>query len=1098
MTSNTVEIGGPLAFDEDQDVKGETLFEPAFEFQWTYDDTAPDPGLTGDTDDEWRATLQGFQPLLAVEGPVAVAGNVTPVVYTADQSTNEDTATSFIVDAIDPDGDQITLDSFEVTGGGTLSLLSTAGRTPTTGRGAQFSFAFDPAGQYDFLSPGQRTTETVTVQISDGNGGVTTQTFDITIVGINHAPTAVDDAFTVNEDTQLAGNVLDDNGFGADADVDGDAVTAVAETIATANGGTVVLNTDGSFTYDPALNFNGQDSFVYTLTDGLLTDTATATITVRPINDAPVAADDTFATATGAQLVGNVLADNGGGADSDIEGDALSVVPGKITTGNGGVVILNADGSFTYDPPDGFSGKDSFAYTLTDGTATDVGLVKIDVGLAAGAPSAVNDVALTTPTESVVIDVLENDDDRQNDPLTIISFTQPDKGSVVQTAPGVFTYTPTFAGIDVFSYTISDGNGGTSTARVGVIFNDQMFNTPPIALDSEINALIDDTSGNTLLLDFNTMTVDGLPIIDDLEQPLSALDITALSISGPTRAGAQFVEVSPGSNVFSLNLDAFNVPDGEVRDFKIEYTVEDGQPSTYPGNSADGVISLSVINPDNTPPNTPPVATDAAIPWTEAQGLIQINLAALGGLSFDANGDPLTVTSLFFSDALGAVLPYDPLERGGTGETGGIVTIDPRVFGLADGVSGTFRLNYTVSDGQAFDSGVVTLGLTGSPGNTPPTAVSTTETRKLAETVGNLVFNLNLLVNDPDYDPLAITFLSLTDRSGNPVPIGDALIDDGADGVVTPVFADGLVTINPEELDLGPGESIDLLLNYAVSDGVNPAVNGTLTATIVSAEPEGPPAGQYIEDFEDYSSDTGAVIPVDQIAGLYIGGTATVYETDELGARGMPGLSVGQTTVPPRDSRISPSNVAVITGDLVEEFDRNGFPDNSDGLPKYAATFASNEFFQTETSVAVPFGFKPEEIMGPTFDLKSMSITALSGNDQLITIIPYRIAEVSSGYYQYLALGEIDILSSNLDVLVSADAPREVDFTSGLLGSTFYDDPRTEDVTESAFENIVAFQIITTGTIIENDHLNSNNNPFFAGEFEPSAPLVIDDLVFNF
>ena len=82
-----------------------------------------------------------------------------------------------------------------------------------------------------------------------------------------------------------------------DTDLDGDALTVVAGTFATAQGGSITIAADGSYTYTPAPNFNGSDSVDYTVTDGSLTDVGTLNITVTAVNDAPIAVDDAI-TAT--------------------------------------------------------------------------------------------------------------------------------------------------------------------------------------------------------------------------------------------------------------------------------------------------------------------------------------------------------------------------------------------------------------------------------------------------------------------------------------------------------------------------------------------------------------------------------------------------------------------------------------------------------------------------------------------------------------------------------------------------------------------------------------------------------------------------------
>ena len=127
---------------------------------------------------------------------------------------------------------------------------------------------------------------------------------------------AVDDAVTVTEDTPFTSTVdLDAN----DTDGDGDALSVIAGTFTTAQGGTLVLAADGSNTYTPAANFTGTDTVDYTVTDGALTDTATLTLTVDPVNDAPVAVDDAVTVTEDTPFTST---DDRDAKDTDVDGDA--------------------------------------------------------------------------------------------------------------------------------------------------------------------------------------------------------------------------------------------------------------------------------------------------------------------------------------------------------------------------------------------------------------------------------------------------------------------------------------------------------------------------------------------------------------------------------------------------------------------------------------------------------------------------------------------------------------------------------------------------------------------------------------------------------
>ncbi|MDB5515210.1 MAG: hypothetical protein JWQ17_1968, partial [Tardiphaga sp.] len=211
---------------------------------------------------------------------------------------------------------------------------------------------------------------------------------------VNDAPVARNDAFATNEDTPKTGNVLADNGNGADTGVDASNLRVVAGTFATLHGGTVVVQANGDFTYTPPANHNGPDSFTYTLTDGTLTDTATVSIAVNPVNDAPVAANDAYQVNEDGILspaAAGVLANDG-----DIDGNPLSAV--LVAGPAHGTLTLNADGSFVYTPTADYHGADSFTYHANDGSA-DSNVVTVNLTV-----NPVNDAPVLnaiTPPESV-------------------------------------------------------------------------------------------------------------------------------------------------------------------------------------------------------------------------------------------------------------------------------------------------------------------------------------------------------------------------------------------------------------------------------------------------------------------------------------------------------------------------------------------------------------------------------------------------------------------------------------------------------------------------------------------------------------------------
>ncbi len=206
-------------------------------------------------------------------------------------------------------------------------------------------------------------------------------TFDLSTLDLpdnNNVPVAVNDFFSGVEDQIIQGNVFQENNGETDSDIDGDILNVIADTFTTDKNGLVYILSNGDFGYTPDVNFNGEDSFEYTLQDGKGgIDFGQVTLNVSAVNDAPSAYEDSFIGAASISLSGNVLVDNGYGADSDIDGDDISVVAETIATTQGASVVIQTNGDFTYLPVKGYVGNDSFSYTLVDsngsstiGTAT--------------------------------------------------------------------------------------------------------------------------------------------------------------------------------------------------------------------------------------------------------------------------------------------------------------------------------------------------------------------------------------------------------------------------------------------------------------------------------------------------------------------------------------------------------------------------------------------------------------------------------------------------------------------------------------------------------------------------------------------------------
>lgn len=288
--------------------------------------------------------------------------------------------------------------------------------------------------------------------------------FDLSTVFYNNAPILNADYFSANEGQVIRGNVLAN-----DNDPDNDTLSVSAITFTTSNGGVVSLSENGDFTYTPADDFSGEDSFSYMALDGLAgTGISNVSLTVDAVNGAPVAYADSFIGQEDENIIGNVLAN-----DNDPDGDILVAVSEVFTSMQGGTVTLLANGNFTYEPVNNFNGTDSFNYTTSDGQGkTSVATVTLTLSSVNDAPFANNDNFAGNEGQDVVGNVLANDNDLDGGVLMADAgtFASAQGGTVVLSANGDFTYTPltSFSGTDRFNYTALDGQGGASAAEVMV------------------------------------------------------------------------------------------------------------------------------------------------------------------------------------------------------------------------------------------------------------------------------------------------------------------------------------------------------------------------------------------------------------------------------------------------------------------------------------------------------------------------------------------------------------------------------------------------------------------------------------------------------
>jgi VCBS repeat-containing protein len=305
----------------------------------------------------------------------------------------------------------------------------------------------------------------------------------IAVLAVNQPPTPVNDSYTTAEDTALSVNAAS-GVLTNDTDPDGPFPLTAAIVSGPAHG-TLTLNPNGSFTYTPAANYNGTDSFTYKAVDGDgAYGVAVATITITPVNDPPTVVNDTATVPEDGGAVPIDVLNND--SDAPDTGETLTIT--SVTQpANGTVTIINNGTKVSYKPNSLFFGSDSFTYTVTDNGTTNgnpdpkssTGSVAVTVTFVNHPPVANGDTAsVNEDAGAQTIDVLANDTDVDpGDTRTVTGVSQGLHGTVAIINGGAqvsYTPTPEFSGTDQFVYTITDSHGSSSNAIVNVTVNSNL------------------------------------------------------------------------------------------------------------------------------------------------------------------------------------------------------------------------------------------------------------------------------------------------------------------------------------------------------------------------------------------------------------------------------------------------------------------------------------------------------------------------------------------------------------------------------------------------------------------------------------------------
>ena len=560
--------------------------------------------------------------------------------------------------------------------------------------------AIDPEGTLTFTSaPNAFGSATVTVDLIDDGGvdvgGVdrTDATFILVVTSDNGTPVAVPDSgglYATDEDTAFTtGDVLA-NDFDEEGPLDGSRITIVQDV----QHGTLTANGDGTFDYDPDPDFHGTDGFEYRVADadGSTSSPVKVDIDVRPINDAPDAADDGgvgFETAEDtAFTTGSVL-----GNDSDVESTLDPADVFVVDDPANGVVVHNGDGTFDYTPDGDFAGSDTFTYRVSDdvGEPSNLATVTITVTGENDAPVAVADFgagwATVEDTPFTTPDVTANDTDVDGtvDPTTVTVVSSPLGGVLTNNGDGTFYYEPNadFAGADAFTYHLLDDGGlQSNTVTVNLVVTGE--NDPPVAVNDGTDGSIR-TNEDTQFTTPSVLANDSDP--DGVVNPAS---VTVTVTSGATDGTLTY----NGDGTFDYAPD----PDFEGTE-NIRYTITDVQ-----GATSDEAILRIFVDPVNDRPVGQP---DSGVGYTTSEGTL---LTTIDVTDNDTDIDsPIDPTS-----AAIVAMPFNgSLVNNGDG------TFDYTPDALYNG-SDVFT--YTITDDGGLTSDPVTVTLTVTPVNDKPIA----------------------------------------------------------------------------------------------------------------------------------------------------------------------------------------------------------------------------------------------------------------------------------------------------------------------------------------------------------------------------------------
>ena len=512
---------------------------------------------------------------------------VAPIAAGFATNTPEDTPKALTLTATDLDGNNAPPDAltWAVTTPPLHGTLDVSSGAMTHGFGASYSTGviYMPAPNY--FGP-----DSFQFRVNDGTANSNMATVTISVTPVNDPPTANSQNVTTAEQTPKSITLTA-------SDPENQFLTF---TIGANPGHGVLSGSGASRTYTPSLDFYGQDSFTFFVTDslGAVSGSATVSITVTNVNDAPTTALDSATTQEDVPATVAVTAN-----DTDVDGDALNVTQVSC---NAGSVTINPNQSLQVSPPSNFTGTITCSYTIGDGNGgTANGQLTLQVSSVNDAPTTVADSATTLEDVPVTVAVLANDSDADGDGL-IVSNVSCSTGSCGINPNGSVTVTapPNFNGPIVCSYTASDNNGGLTSGQLALTVT--AVNDNPVA--SPDSATTDDNTLVVVPVLANDVDVDG--------------DAVTLLAAGVCQQGTMTANAD-GTITYKPN-QGFNGTD------QCDYTVTDPF-----GGVGSGLLTVAV-----TEVNESPMLTNPGDQETTEGSAVSLQLNAS-----DPDGDAVTFTA---------------------------------------------------------------------------------------------------------------------------------------------------------------------------------------------------------------------------------------------------------------------------------------------------------------------------------------------------------------------------------------------------------------------------------------------------------------------